>query len=243
MKKTLILSTFLFVFITQSFGQDKKFHFGVSFNPNYSYRLFLTKDIDPFIKKTADLIDDSMLSYSLGFFAERQLSQKINARIGLNFMKTGFGNFKSVFRSSWGTQGGIFGSTPRPAGDDVSFKRFNNNYYLEIPFDIQYFIDSKKRFCVNWGVSPCINLLNEVTLKTNYKDGRTVSNKLENSSAVFRKVAMAVQLGFGYNLPFLKKYTLEIQLRFQYFITPLNQSIGKTNTFLYNAGLQFAVKV
>ncbi len=191
MKKNLILSAFLFILITQSFGQDKKFHFGVSFNPNYSYRIYTTNDKSSFSKRFFDSVDASKFSYSAGFFAERQLSQRLKVRVGLNFMKTGFGSIKNNISSSWGSQGGSTNTKP-DSSLPVAASRYYNAYYIEIPLDFQYFIGQKKRFFVNLGMSPCINFLNETASKLYYLDGKTTIQTLEDRQTDNRKVAIAV---------------------------------------------------
>ncbi len=248
MKKTLILSTFLFVLITQLFGQDKKFHFGVTLNPNYSYRFYeVDNEIFSFAKNLYDSIDRPQISFSTGIFAERHLSEKIKIRLGLNMMRMGFGSKKST-NLQWGSQNnnGTFDPTI-PADSSVAggLKISHGNYFVEIPLDFQYFMGSKKRLFVDFGFSPCINFLNRVYHKTYFPDGRVESKTMEDKSSHFRKVALTTQLGFGYNLPIFKKYVLEIQPRFQLFVTPASESINTSsfNVFLYNAGLQFAVKV
>lgn len=248
MKKTLILSAFLFILITQSFGQDKKFHFGVSFNPNYSYRFYeIDKEQFAFSKNLYDSIDRPKISYSAGIFADRNLSEKFRIRLGLNLMKMEFGSKKST-NLQWGSQNnnGTFDPTiPADSSLPNGIKDSRNIFYVEIPLDFQYFMGSKKRLFVDFGFSPCINFLNTVTRKSYYSDGRVESNTQEDKTSFIRKVGLTTQLGFGYNLPIFKKYVLEIQPRFQLFVTPASESINTSsfNVFLYNAGLQFAVKV
>ncbi len=249
MKKTLILSTFLFILITQSFGQDKKFHFGVTLNPNYSYRFYeVDNEIFSFAKNLYDSIDRPQISYSTGIFAERHLSEKIKIRLGLNMMRMGFGSKKLLLQGGWGSQNnnGTFDpNIPVDSNAISGLKISHGNYFLEIPLDFQYFMGSKKRLFVDFGFSPCINFLNRVNHTTYFQDGRVESKNKEDKAPYYRKVALTTQFGFGYNMPIFKKYVLEIQPRFQLFVTPVSNSINTSsfNVFLYNAGLQFAVKV
>jgi Outer membrane protein beta-barrel domain len=220
----------------------------VSLNPNYSYRFYeVSKEPFSFAKNLYDSIDRPKISYSAGIFVERHLSEKFKIRLGLNMMKMGYGTKKLLLRG-WGSQGGNGVFDPGMPGDSSmqdGLKLSYNNFYIEIPLDFQYFMGSKKRLFVDLGFSPCINFLNKVNHKTYFPDGRVESKTKEDKAPYYRKVGLTTQFGFGYNMPIFKKYVLEIQPRFQLFVTPASKSINTSsfNVFFYNGGLQFAVKV
>lgn len=92
MKKILLLlivSSFSFIHLQ---AQDKKFHFGLTVQPKISYRYFYAEqDLQ---KKFFDSIERPKFTYTIGFFSERQLSNRIKARLGINLMTMGRNSIK-----------------------------------------------------------------------------------------------------------------------------------------------------
>lgn len=236
MKKSIILSTLILLLCFNALAQDKKFHFGVSFNPNYSYRYYYS-DIS-FLKTRFDSTDVPILSFSAGFFAERRISNKSKVHIGFNVINTGFSR-KKIALNSWGSNGG---SNSSNLSSDY-FKTSSVFYYFELPIDFCYFIDKKKRFAIHSGISSSINFLNKTTISTYYADGKRETKSYEDKVTPYNKFVANAHLGISYEIPISSKFVLEIQPRFHYFITPLVKNTNNTNANLYNGGLQVSLRM
>ena len=247
MKKLIILLTLFAAFHSKAIGQEqsvRKYRFGMSLNPQYSYRIYYAKKDFQFAKKLYDSTETGKITYAVGSFAERSLSEKLTFRVGLNFMSGGFRTKKKTF--TWGSDNnnGQIQIDPDPTIPREGYFVYNHQYF-EIPIDFQYFLSKNQHFYFNLGVAPNFNIHNSVTSHWFFIDGRKDVKKMEDKQTQYQKVGFTFQLGMGYNIKISEKITLDIQPRFQYFATPLYKINigGRANTFLYNAGLQIGVKI
>jgi hypothetical protein len=241
MKKTITLTVLFSLFNALLFAQNKKISFGISVNPNYSYR-YLYSD-DAALKTTFDAIDVGKFSYSAGVFGEKEINNSVRFRVGVNFMNTGFGTKKTDF-SSWGSQnpqGGWFPQNPDP-NDPIAGCFIFNDLKIELPIDIQLFINKNKSFFIDLGISPLLNLDSYTTFKAYFADGRISSYNTSNNDPNAKKIALAAQFGIGYTFKLSQKLSMEIQPRCQSFLATLPNSRSKSSIIPYNLGLQMGLK-
>jgi hypothetical protein len=239
MKKTTTFTALICLLNTFLCAQNSPIKFGISINPNYSYR-YLYSDI-PDLKTSFDAIDVGKFSYSIGAFGEKEINNKARFRIGINLMNTGFGTKKLPLTtgSSLDPQG--FPSFTNP-NDPIAGRFIFNDIKIELPIDFQFFINKKQSFFIDFGMSPILNIYSYSTFKTYFSDGRINSSSSSNNDPNIRKLALAAQLGIGYEFKLNEKLTMEIQPKCQYFLTTLINSKNKSGMIPYNLGLQMGLK-
>lgn len=216
--KQIFFLTLICAFNTVGKAQNVPFKIGFFINPTYSDRFNVQADLqrDLFIGKYA---------YSIGIFAQKRLTQYLDLRFGASFANNGE---QTKRQSTWGIQnsnGGFESFT------DDKFELVNNYYNVELPIDIQWFLSKKHSFFAVFGVSPSYNLSNSGTLNfyTNDKLVRSNTSKHVGDNGV----GLALQFGMGYQKSLNDNLLFEIQPRFRYYITNINNS-----RYMYNAGLQ-----
>ncbi len=248
MKKLIILLTLFAAFHSKTIGQQptvRKYRLGLSLNPQYSYRIYYARKDFQFAKKLYDSTEIGKITYAVGGFAERSLSEKLTFRAGLNFTNCGFRTKKK--QDTWGSQNnnGGFGSNTIDPFTSTSSYFVYNHFYLETPFDFHYFVDKNHHFYLNLGVSPNLNIYNSITSYSQFIDGHEEVKRNEDKRTGYQKLGLSFQLGMGYEVKISEKITLDFQPCFQYFAMPLYKINlgGRANTFLYNAGLQIGVKI
>lgn len=236
MKKVTTLIAFICLANTFLTAQNRPIKFGVSVNTNYSDRYLYSDDAT--LKATLDKLYSGKFSYSVGAFVEKEMTDKVRFRVGINAMNTGF----QIVRDNlnWGFQNGLGNPTPFPVDPNEPTKiRFVYNYVnLELPLDFSYFINKKRTFFVSLGFSPMLNVFNYGTTKIYYNDKSPTTNSYELKDEPTKKLSLALQLGMGYAFKLNKKLTMDIQPRVQGFVTPLISSSAKSGALPYNIGLQ-----
>ncbi len=241
MKKTTTFTVLICLLNTFLCAQNSPIKFGISINPNYSYR-YLYSDIAG-LKAEFDDIDVGKFSYSVGAFGEKEISNKARFRIGVNLMNTGFGTKKLPLTTSASLdpKSGIFSQNPDP-NDPIAGRFIFNDIKLELPIDFQIFIDKKKSIFINVGVSSMLNIYSYSTFKAYFLDGRINNSNSSNNDPNIKKLALASQLGIGYEFKINQKLIMQIQPRCQYFLTMLTNSRSKSGMIPYNLGLQMGLK-
>ncbi len=236
MKKVTILIAFICFANTFLTAQNRPIKFGVSINPNYSHRYLYSDDATT--KAMLDRLYSGKFSYSVGVFGEKEMTDKLRLRVGLNAMNTGF----QIVRDNltWGSQNNNGSWNPFPIDPNEPTKiRFIYNFInLELPIDCQYFINRKRTFFLSLGGSPMLNVYNYSTVKAYFNTKSTTTSHQEVTNEPTKKLSFALQLGMGYAVKLTPNLTLDIQPRVQCFITPLISSSAKSGVLPYNVGVQ-----
>lgn len=170
------------LFLHNSFGQEKRFHFGASIFPNISNGLDVSKGLN---SEYYTGIQTLVFSYSLGAEIDIKLEKGWRINIGLRFLK--------------------IGDKSKPFPPDPSRGYFfernysHKHFYLEVP------IEANKNFGENWflsaGLSPIFKLWDRGLITTG---GSTL--KIDAQTYSTGKMAAAANLGFGYQLNFEDSY-------------------------------------
>jgi hypothetical protein len=238
MKKAINLITFLSLLPIFLFAQNDFIRFGISLNPNYSYRFFYSKNSN--LKITFDNIDVGKFSYSIGAFCEKQFNDKIRLRVGLNAMNTGIGTRKKQ-DNGFVVIGGSFPTSTPSTGS--AFRLVFNDVKIELPIDFHFFINKKQSFYIDFGLSPTYNIYSYSTFKRYSSDGSIKNINSTNIDPEAKKLQFASQVGIGYEFPLNKKIKMDIQPRFQYFLTGFAHHANSLGFFVpYNLGLQMGAK-
>jgi hypothetical protein len=235
MKKATTLIVFMCLANAFLTAQNAPIKFGISVNTNYSHRYVYTNDAAA--KAMFDRLYSGKFSYSIGAFVEKEITRRGRLRIGLNAMNTGFQIVKNDLQG-WGSQNGGWNPFPPEPNDPTKIRFVYNFINLELPIDYQYFINKKRSFYLDFGVSPMLNLYNYITTQTHYNNKNTTTNQQELTDEPMKKLSLALQFGMGYAVKLTRRLTLDIQPRIQGFVTPLISSSSKSGVLPYNIGLQ-----
>jgi hypothetical protein len=243
MKKITTFTALICLLNTFLCAQNSPIKFGISINPNYSYRYFYSDNT--LLKKTFDALESGKISGSVGGFIEKKMSEHSRLHVGINLMnwgsvinKTGLG--------SWGSQNsnGTFDpNLPTNEPNGFSAIRFTyNSLNIQLPIDFQFFINKKRSFYFNLGISPLYNLGNYTTTTITLGDGRTKKTTSKDNLSDAKKLYFGMNLGFGYEWKINEKCIFEIQPQGQIFILDLANLSGKSGTIPYNLGVQMGLK-
>jgi opacity protein-like surface antigen len=238
MKKVLTLTALMSLLNTFLFAQNDKWQFGISVNPNYSYRILYSENAD--VKATFDALESGKISGSVGGFMEKKTSTRGRVRVGVNLMNWGF-VINRKFGSRSQNSNGTF--DPFLFVDLGGFRITNNFVNLEVPVDYQYFINKKRTFYVNGGISPSYFLASYTTTTITSGDGST--QKSTSKNAAFdddKKLFFGLQLGLGFEWKIQEKLTIDFQPRGQIMFNDLSNLFKKDRLLPYNVGLQMGVK-
>jgi hypothetical protein len=193
------------------------FKMGFLLNPAYCDRLNVQSDLlrGIFIGKYA---------YSIGIFAQKKMTKTLDGRFGINFVNNGE---QTIQQPIWvKLNGNLFTSSSAEAIQLIS-----NFYNIEIPIDIQWFINRKRSFFAIFGASPSYNFSKSGTVNF-YTNGQlTTSNTSKRAGDAV--LALALQFGMGYQKALNNNLLFEIQPKFRYYATNAANS-----RYMYNAGLQ-----
>lgn len=191
--------------------------------------------------------------FRFGVNYNRQLSQKIWIRTGLNYSRVGYeGNVYTFFlpptsgNQGWGDilQGNNYGDifsifSNTPQFDITKSTHVYDHSFLEIPISIR-FETSTERFTpfLEVGVSSAFHLLTKRTY-TNLQ-GLIVETNLDETSHLntFHILGTAA-LGINYSLT--DKWSLFSQLSFRHHFTPTHKE--GTIEHLHNLGLEFGARM
>jgi Outer membrane protein beta-barrel domain len=227
MKNLLFLGCFLCLIIQNLAAQEKsrRFKFGIQAGSIYANRHSFEQlgDVDSGIKSAVNDSEDIRLSVTGGLFTEFAVSPKTSLRVGTNYLSVGWRNDFDELTT-------INGETFKVISRDV----FN---FLEIPLEIRH------EFIKNWlfqlGGSAEILLNDYFFLKTKVQIAeRKTPHEYKVSQTQF-----ALRAGISRAFYLKKGFVAEISPRFQYFLTPLIAGKVPLNRRLWDAGIQFSVKI
>ena len=213
MKQVLIL-TLIFACNGVAKAQNTPFTVGFFLAPAYSDRF----NVDAFLLK--DLFVGNY-AYSIGIFAQKSMTNRLDLRYGANFVN----NSEQMLRRDM-SNGVLF--------INQYMTIISNSYNVELPIDIQYFMNRKKHFFVSLGASPSYNLFDAGTIKRYTGDRLTSTNTSTGKGE--KGIAVAVQVGIGYQKQLNRNLLFEIQPKFRTYITKLDNSRS-----MYNVALQMGL--
>jgi hypothetical protein len=221
--KQLFFLTLICTFSTFAKAQNTPFKVGFFINPNYCDRLE-TRDVfgqDVYVGQYA---------YSLGVFAQRKMTHSFNLRFGASLVNNGE---RTKRKPLWGSQNDNGGIEPMPAFRD-GLQSVDNYYNIELPIDIQWFMNKKRTFFTIFGASPGYNYLKTVRTSQYRNDQLVASNLGEDKND--QGISVALQVGMGYKMRLKESLWLEINPKFKAYITRAQNSYS-----MYNIGLQTSI--
>jgi hypothetical protein len=210
--------------------ETKKLSIGLSFSPDYSYRILKPDASGKWIAEIRDTLEIPKFGYTTGL----NIALKINKRITLEmgFLYSDKGEKTKSFTPIWVSPAG----QPDPDPDLPSKITYFNHYiYLDFPVKANYYLLTQRvKFFLTAGISPNIFLKHSVTSICEYNDGHT-STKTSLGNNGFTKINLAFIAGLGLGYDLTKKLNLIIEPTYRRSITPIIDAPIKG--YLYSFGL------
>jgi hypothetical protein len=227
MKHTIFSLLLTLSCVLMSRAQEKKFEWVLNLFPSYSIGILTNDGTTPSsVRATIQHVETWKPSLSASVLAEYRWTEKSILGIGLGYQNSGERTKKLNY---------IFGSDifPGNTAPDPSLpkqgKFIYNNHNLSIPLYYRHVFG--KKFFGQIGTSVLLNVSNTSTSVQYFADG-SVERKITNdNSTEFRKVNVAANLGFGWDLIKTEKLTFYILPQAHYGIfglskkAPLNRNI------------------
>jgi hypothetical protein len=221
--KHLLFLTLICAFNTVVKAQNAPLKIGFLINPTYSDRF---KEKEVFFQGTFV----GQYAYSIGVFGQKSMNHSLNLRFGASLVNNGEHTKRGLgqrFEPDGGF--GLFIAFP-----NESFEFVENHYNIELPIEIQWFMNKKRSIFTIFGASPGYNYSKTVKINNYLDDKLANSNTFEQSND--KGISVALQAGIGYQMRLNQSLLFEIQPKFRYYITR-----AQNTHEMYNIGLQMNI--
>lgn len=210
-------------------------NWGIQLNPNFSSRrLVVFESLSEAEIFAIDSVETAKPSFSAGLFVQWR-GPKVGFQAGLNFMDSGYRTIKTLVLPD------------DPDAPNASQRRIvYQNYLLEVPLDLYFYqeLDDKNEFFFTFGAGVGYNLKNfqtEFLYQGESKGNKTREVDPDNEN--FRRVAMEIRFGMGWETQLSDRLSLGIQPNFQFWTKGLYHQEATINRHLYAIGLQVVVRM
>ena len=194
----------------------KKHHIGISFSPDYSFRILKSDANTTFIKNTLDTLEVAKLGYTTGLNYTYSFSKKISIATGFLLSNKGEKTKKT------------FSSVP------AKFNYNNQYYYIDIPIKANYYLIHKKvKLFVTAGLSTNVFLVQKTSQITGYTND-DVKNNFYNKTDI-SAINFVMLAGFGIDCPLYKSWSFKLEPLYRRSVTPTTNTAVKK--YLYSVGL------
>lgn len=217
----LFFATILSLLVFTSYAQEnkesnKKLRVGVSFSPDYAYRVLKSSndDHEGFVQ-FRNQTESPKFGFTTGLRGLYQLAPKWNIEFGIVYSDKGEKEVWTTTTEIDPRYGFVYGGMNR-----VEFKYHYK--YLDIPLKINYsFISKRAQFFASAGVSG--NLFLAHTTESYYETSEgEVSEQRETNNAAMEPVNFALMFGLGVDYAIKSKMSLRIEPEFRHSITAIN---------------------
>ncbi len=231
---------FIFIFILPTIlsGQDarkpeSKIALGISFSPDYSYRLLNATDtMSDMILGYRDTTDLPKFGYIVGTRLFWHFRKRFSLETGLLFSDKG-DKTKPI-------------SNFYPIVDDpllLNVKSVSINYheyFIDIPVKINYkLIDRKCSLFVSAGLAANIYLTTTNTSEILFKDGTTEKNRSSRHDESYRMISISGLIGLGIDYKLSSHFTARAEPTFRHSLMPVTNS--NLEAYFYSVGLNCGV--
>jgi hypothetical protein len=235
--KTLLILMFLFPVML--IGQEtdnklSKFSLGISFSPEYSYRILNAKE-----EKYENLVEiiNSMEVPKFGFTTGIQIRydvlKRLNIESGIQFSDKG---------SKMTTSNFVAADTNDPVLQDLnSFTTVKKVYYIEVPLKASYkIILGKISLSIFGGISANIFLDNNTKSIIKYNDG-TKDVQHSNSEGNFKSITVSMLTGIGLNYDLNEKLCFIFEPIYKRDYTEVS-SVELAHCYFYSIGANIGMR-
>lgn len=210
-------------------GAQTTQNWGLQINPNFSSRrLVVFESLSQAEIDAIDSIETYKPSWSAGLFVQWR-GEKVGFQMGLNFMDTGYRTIKTQ----------VLPDDPDAA--NASQRRITyQNYFLEAPIDLYFYqaLDDNNEFIFTFGTGVGYNLTNFRKQQLYQGDSKGDSSReTDPDNDNFRKVAMEIRFGMGWETQLSERLSFALLPNFQFWTKGLYQDAG-INRHLYAIGVQ-----
>lgn len=241
--KLSVIPFILFVFLSISVKsqaeelEPKKFSFGVSFSPDYSYRSLHSNNPDyDFAMNQLNDWEVPAFGFTTGLSVRYLANEKFELESGIQFSDKTY-NF-DVNKDDFLTPDNGLNQPDDPAIPERSVTQ-NHYYYLGVPIKLNYyFLQKRFRMYVSAGVSADFFLDDKSKSFMKFSDGTEIHENFENDYD-YNKISLTGLAGFGAETKLSQRVGIRVEPVFRYSFTPLVAAPMKG--YLYSAGLNFVL--
>jgi len=210
--------------------ETKKLSIGLSFSPDYCYRILKPDASGKWIAESRDSLEIPKFGYTSGLNIALQINKRITLETG--FLYSDKGEKTKTFSPNWMTSSGQPDPDPSLPTKITSFYHY---IYLDFPIKANYYLLTQGvKFFLTAGISPNIFLKQRITSIYEYNDGHT-SSKSSSENSGFAKINLAFTAGLGLDYDLTKKLNLKIEPTYRCSITTIIDAPIKG--YLYSIGL------
>lgn len=212
----------------------RKISIGVTYSPDYCYRILKSDNASQWIANYRDSIEIPKFGFTTGLNISIKIRKRISLAAGVLFSDKG--EMTKPQTLIWGT--------PRGQTDPtlpIKNKFIYHYRYLDIPIKINYHVLVKRlSVYVTAGISTNIFLSQEVASVQEYSDGHT-SKKTSSSISGFDRINLAAIAGVGFGYDITKRIYCKIEPVYRRSITPIIYAPIKG--YFYSLGLNTGLYV
>jgi opacity protein-like surface antigen len=210
MKTRRLLFVFLTLFPLILFCQNTdtlkqgKISIGVTFSPDYGYRVLNTSKSDSWIADSRDTLEIPKFGYTAGVNLALRITKRISIEAGLQYSDKCY-QTKNIT---------LVAITPSGKPDTTApvKAKFTYHYiYLDIPIKINYYLlTHRAKLYLTAGVSPGILLGLKTKATMKYRDGHSETNKSSTSSDL-RTISLTAIAGLGFSYDVTNRIYFKIE--------------------------------
>ena len=207
-----------------------KFSIGITFSPDYCYRILKSNDSDSKTIEYRDSIEVPKFGFTTGFAFLYNVNNRFNIEAGLLFSDKGE-------KSKIDLGPNLLSDPSQP----IKVSATNSYQYLDIPIKANYsIIDKRLRLFISAGISTNVFLIGKETFIAEYEDGST-KKRSHDFSVDFSKINFAALVGLGLDYDLTNKVRIRIEPIYRRSINSIIDAPIKG--YLYSVGLNAGVFV
>lgn len=231
----LLIIGLLILISTKTYSQ-KKYDIEFYGGPLYSYRVYKSLNyVDPNLSPTyrhgkdyfdnvfkpeTNQLEKPIILYSAGFKVSRELTNKVNIQLGLEYTSVGekadYGLSPVYKYVDWG---GV--QLPTPSNENYHLVMTYNYNYFSIPISLRYKLYSLNKIEILPSIGMSLDfLINKKVNNTSEDNEIKVASKFDNNNHEFKKISSAISFGLEFNYSISNKLKFYISPNFKQFILP-----------------------
>lgn len=215
---------------------DKAFSIGLTFSPDYFYRILTSSGSFDWIKGLRSR-EEPIFGYTTGISLNAKVHNRVSLETGLLLGKRGeqLGSNDLVFGDQIEDRNN-FNYTAGPSIEKVSFKF--HYYFFEVPIKVKYYLlNNRSKFYIAGGTSVNVFLFDRTVFRVEYSDGSVKKSKTLNNLGYldFNRINLAILGGFGYSYDLTEKSYFKVEPIYRQSVVPLVRAPIKQ--YIYSAGI------
>lgn len=191
---------------------------GLSFSPDYSYRVIALQENEPNSKRLRDWRDDresAVFGYTTGLSCQLNLFERFGIAAGIQYSQKGY-------QSEWREVSPL---EPDPA-IPLKVEQYHKFEYIEVPVTARYrLLLGRLHFVTSLGASLGVLVSSSSTMEITYADGEaSTSNTESTNTEAVRTINLAPIASLGAEYEISNHIELRMEPTFRYSITGLTDA-------------------